>query len=208
MKELFNVIKGKKFALISIAIIIFLVVFMFKKFGELSTDNIRLQEENQKLTQSTSPSEMYLEENSELSSAISDNNNIDESNVGGDDTEKQSKLNIELLISDYIENSYSYEENYSEKQKQTKFKVMTTDEYYKKMSEELSSMFYIREGDTQIVTDKSVYFGKIYSTNASAIAVIKVKTIDSNNEFVENTLYERYSLKYDGTKWLIDDVSV
>ena len=55
---------------------------------------------------------------------------------------------------------------------------------------------------------KSVYFGKIYSTNASAIAVIKVKTIDSNNEFVENTLYERYSLKYDGTKWLIDDVSV
>lgn len=208
MKELFNKIKEKKFAVISVTIIIFLVVFMFKKFGELSTENTRLQNENQKLQQSTSQSEMYLEEYTELPNIGSDNENSDDNDTtSNSDSEKQSELNIELLLSDYIENSYSYEKNYNEKQKQAKFKVVTTDDYYKKMSDELSSMFYIQEGNTQKVTDKAVYFGKIYSTNASAIAVIKVKTIDTDNEFIENTIYEKYSLKYDGSKWLIDDVS-
>ncbi|MEE1154429.1 MAG: hypothetical protein UH241_04660 [Acutalibacteraceae bacterium] len=142
--------------------------------------------------------------NRQLSDELSAKNQKNSSDVVNDN-DYNAKLEIEVLIRNYADVYYECDNNTKLKYKENQYKQLVTENWFELSRSEFDLMFFIPEKTVISIDNIDVYCGKIYSTKATAVSVIEVKT-ENRSGYTKTKIYEKYQLVKEKGEWLIDKV--
>lgn len=135
--------------------------------------------------------------------------NNSQENENGEGTDFTEQLEVETVVKNYVKVYYNENSSISKDDRISEYKTLVTKDMYEMNKEDLGVAFFTSSITDTKVTNVDVYFGKFYSNEATAFAVIDRKvTNEEDGTYIEDKVYEKYQLKYEDEEWLISEIII